>query len=443
VFVASERLKQVDAALRRTLEHYRAVLTERNVALLLGAGVVSEIGDWFNTVALISLAYGLGDGALGVGGMFAVRMLMRLLCQGPAGAYVDRHASRTLLLTNQLLMAVIASSFAILVIVPELWLLYLLVILLEMANCIARPAFMVELKLEAPEEHRSVANGALFASMTTAQLIGPVLGALVLAPFGAAVVFVINGLTFLGVAIAVTQVRGGLRASRRTKNARDNAKPAETGKLKTDVIGYKWLLRRQDLSLYMLVCLSLALLVQATITLFVVRALTLGLDDGGVGYFYAAVAAGSVSGSIVAGARAQHPAPLYPAAVAMGLCAIALAVFGVAGTLLLSIGVLVIAGFSTDFYEVVGLTYFQNCLPDAVYARFFSLYLLALTAGGLVGALAGPVLERLLRAETSLVVLAAPSLVLALILAAMSRTWMTVTSGGGIEALVEQKGTGA
>src|SRR5215218_481219 len=217
VFVAIKRLNQAGSALRRTLEHYRAVLAERNVAFLLGAGIVSEIGDWFNTVALISLAYGFGDGALGVGGMFAARMLMRLLCQGPAGAYVDRHAGRTLLFTNQLLMAVIASSFAILVMVPELWLLYLLVILLEMANCIARPAFMVELKLEAPEEHRSVANGALFAGMTTAQLVGPVLGALVLGPFGAAVVFIINGLTFLGLAFAVTQLSGGLKASRRNE----------------------------------------------------------------------------------------------------------------------------------------------------------------------------------------------------------------------------------
>src|SRR5829696_6257268 len=208
VFIASERLNQAGSSLQRVRDHYRALLAERDVALLLGAGVVSEIGDWFNTVALISLAYGFGDGALGVGGMFAARMLVRLLCQGPAGAYVDRHAGRTLLFANQLLMAVIASSFAILVMVPELWLLYSLVILLEVANCIARPAFMVELKLEAPEEHRSAANGILFAGMTTAQLVGPVLGALVLGPLGTALVFVINGVTFLGVATAVTQLRG-------------------------------------------------------------------------------------------------------------------------------------------------------------------------------------------------------------------------------------------
>ena len=124
------------------------LLAERNVALLLGAGIVSEIGDWFNIVALVSLSYSFGDGALGVGGMFAARMVTRLLCQGPAGAYVDRHASRRLLFTSQLIMAVVASSFVLLVMVPELWLLYLLVILLEVTNCIVTPAFMVELKAE-------------------------------------------------------------------------------------------------------------------------------------------------------------------------------------------------------------------------------------------------------------------------------------------------------
>jgi hypothetical protein len=107
----------------------------------------------------------------------------------------------------------------------------------------------------------------------------------------------------------------------------------------------------------------------------------------------------------------------------MGICAIALAVFGVAGSVVLSVIALVIAGFATDFYEVVGLTYFQGAIPDAVYARFFSVFLLALSAGGLVGAVAGPVLERVLGVGMSLVILALPSLVLASALGAMSKNW--------------------
>jgi MFS family permease len=429
VFVARERLNQAGVALQRSLHQYRAVLGERNIAILLGAGVISEIGDWFNTVAIISLAYGFGDGALGVGGMFAVRMLVRLIFQGPAGTFVDRHAGRKLLFTSQLVMAVIASSFALLVVVPTLWLLYLLVILLEVTNCIAHPAFMVELRAEAPEEQRSAANGVLFASVTTSQLVGPVLGALVLAPFGAGAVFALNGLTFFGVAIAVAKLRGGLNASTKVENVQDDTNSPVIGKLEPSVRGYAWLLRRQDLSMYMVVCLSLALLVQATITLFVVRAVTLELGDAGVGLFYSAVAVGAVGGSIVAGAHTQFAASLYPTAVAMGLCAVALAVFGMADSVVFSLVALVIAGFATDFYEVAGLTYFQNSIPDPVYARFYSVFLLALSAGALIGALAGPALEQLLGAGMSLVVLAAPSVALALVLAAMSRIWMIAEPG--------------
>jgi MFS family permease len=429
VFVARERLNQAGVALQRSLHQYRAVLGERNIAILLGAGVISEIGDWFNTVAIISLAYGFGDGALGVGGMFAVRMLVRLIFQGPAGTCVDRHAGRKLLFTSQLVMAVIASSFALLVVVPTLWLLYLLVILLEVTNCIAHPAFMVELRAEAPEEQRSAANGVLFASVTTSQLVGPVLGALVLAPFGAGAVFALNGLTFFGVAIAVAKLRGGLNASTKVENVQDDTNSPVIGKLEPSVRGYAWLLRRQDLSMYMVVCLSLALLVQATITLFVVRAVTLELGDAGVGLFYSAVAVGAVGGSIVAGAHTQFAASLYPTAVAMGLCAVALAVFGMADSVVFSLVALVIAGFATDFYEVAGLTYFQNSIPDPVYARFYSVFLLALSAGALIGALAGPALEQLLGAGMSLVVLAAPSVALALVLAAMSRIWMIAEPG--------------
>jgi fumarate reductase subunit D len=64
-----------------------------------------------------------------------------------------------------------------------------------------------------------------------------------------------------------------------------------------------------------------------------------------------------------------------------------------------------------------------------VYARFYSVYLLALSAGALIGALAGPVLERILGVGISLAVLAAPSLALALVLAAMARISMIAEPG--------------
>ena len=422
-------LDRIDTALRQSLARYRTVIGERNLVLLIGAGFISEIGDWFNTVALISLSYHFSDGATGVGGMLAARMLTRLIVQGPAGALVDRYPGRGLLFASQILLALIACVFAALVLVPELWLLYLLVIILEAVSAVARPAFMVELRTEASEQQRAAATGALFASLTTAQLVGPVLGGLILVWFGPGIVFALNGVTFLGVAVAVAALRGGLRPSaratvREVRPGPDRPAAVEDKPAPETAGGYRWLLRRQDLALYALVSLSLALLVQATIALFVVRASALGLGDGGVGIFFTAVAGGSLVGSIVAGASVGDAAStLFPAAITMALSTAALAAFGAAGTVELALVALIVAGFTSVFDEVVALTYFQHALPDVVYGRFFSVFLIALTAGGLVGALAGPALEQVLGAGGSLAALAAPGIALALLLAYASRQW--------------------
>ncbi|MFN8591247.1 MAG: MFS transporter [Thermomicrobiales bacterium] len=421
--VAEAAVTRAASAASRIRGQYQAVVADRNTALLLGAGFLSEIGDWFNIVAIIALSFHYGEGALGVGGMLAARMLTRLLLQAPAGSLVDRVSGRRLLFVSQLAMAVIATAFILLVRFPALVLLYGLVIALEAVNCVARPAFMVALKRESPPTLRAMANGALFASQTTAQLIGPLLGAVALAPLGPAAVFALNGLTFLGVAGAVASLRGGLAGS-----------PAEAIPVSTDESpapeaatepdrGYRWLLRRRDLSLYALVCLSLALVVQATIALFVVRANALGLGDGGVGLFYAAVAAGSIAGSVIAGARPLAITPLLPAAGAMTFCAAALALFGLAEGIVIAVAALIVAGFMTDFYEVVGLTYFQQVVPDATYGRFFSTFLIALSAGALAGALAGPFLERTVGAGAAIAVLAIPALLLALLFTLVSRRW--------------------
>ena len=45
MLVVRERLDQAGDTLERILNQYRAVLVERNIAILLGAGVISEIGD--------------------------------------------------------------------------------------------------------------------------------------------------------------------------------------------------------------------------------------------------------------------------------------------------------------------------------------------------------------------------------------------------------------
>lgn len=394
--------------LRMALARYRAFIRDRDPALLLGAGVVSAAGDWFNTVALIALAFNYGDGVLGVGGVLIVRMVPRLLLQGPAGILVDRRPGRQLLVTTELVMAGIAASFALLAIWPSLWLTYALVLALESANTIARPGFMVRLLAVVEPDQRPVANSLYAMGITVAQFAGPLLGGLALSRTGATPLFLLNGLTFLLVAVVVARVRerrGVVADAVEDASQREDASRAGS---------YARLLRRGDVLGYIALTIPVAALIQATVAFFIVRAHDFGLGDGGTGRFFAAAAAGFFIGGAVAGLgtyRSARSLLLVAGAEAIGL--ICLVAFGIAGNYWMAFVALLFAGLAADASEVPAMSYFQHHLPEHLFGRFYSLFALATAAGGLIGLIAGPLLEPSLGVTGTLALICLPGLVAA------------------------------
>jgi MFS family permease len=386
-------------------ERYRRFLRDRDATLLLGAGIVSAMGDWFNTIALIALAFNFGDGVMGVGGLLILRMLPRLILQGPAGTLVDRRPGRQLLITMELLMAVIAASFALLAIWPSLWLAYALVLALESANTVARPGFMVRLLAVVEPDQRPVANGLYAMGVTVAQFAGPLLGGLTLAWIGTTPLFLVNGVTFLLVAVVVFKVRQHRRAVASPSEASRPTAVAPAG-------SYRSLLRRADVLGYIALTISAAALIQATIAFFILRAHDFGLGDAGTGPFFAAAAVGFFIGGAIAGLGVyRSPRTLILVAAAEVVGFFALVGFGLAGTLVAALIVLVLAGIAADASEVPAISYFQHNLPEHVFGRFYALFTLSTAGGGLIGLLIGPFLEPRLGMPGTLSVIALPGLI--------------------------------
>jgi hypothetical protein len=398
---------------------YRRLLDRRDAVWLIGAGVVSEIGDWFNAVALIALSYDLGNGALGVGGMLALRAVPRLILQAPAGALVDCWPVRRVLVLSHLAMAVIAASFVVLLEAPELWLLYALVLALEVANTVAWPAYRVQLAKVTPPEQFGAANGLLSILLTGAQFIGPLLGGLALVGFGSAPVFLLNGLSYAAVALVAARVVPPADARQeRTPAGAPSTEPLPAAGPPSQA-GYGWLLRQPELALFAGAALGVTVAIRGAIALFVVRSLDLDLGDAGPGYFYAAVALGAIVGGLVAGGGTHdRPIALRRAAIAMIVCTLALVGFGVLDGVPASLLALAVAGLATNVYEVLGLTFFQHRLPSSLFGRFMSVFLIALGLGGIVGALAAPLIETSTSVLLALVTVSLPGLVLALALLA-------------------------
>lgn len=410
----------LSAQSRQAIDRYRRVLSQSDTRALLIAAIVSVVGDWLNLVALMALAYRFGDGALGVGGMLALRMVPGLVLQGPAGALVDRMPGKTLLVASQVAMGLIAWSFMTLESIQNIWLLYILVLLLETVNTLARPAFMVQLIGTVTADQRAAINGLIGMAMTIAQFVGASIGALILGPLSPRPLFFLNGLTFFGIALVVARTALTPLAEPARRGAdRVGELAAATG---TSISGYVAMIRRPDVLIYSVLTLTVSMLIQAATALFEVRSRSLELNEGGAGVFFAAVAVGLLVGGALAGAGMYRDrTTLHLIAVAELASAIGLVAFGFAERLPVAILALIVTGIAAELAEVPALTYFQHRLPPSVYGRFFSLFLMASAAGGVIGALAGPVLERSLGEARALQVMTIPILLSALSLMFVGR----------------------
>jgi MFS family permease len=393
-------------ALQQSADRYRALGAYPDARRLIAAATGSYIGSEFNFIALLALSYQFADSALGVGGVFVAASAPRLLAQGPAGALVDRFTGPRLLMLTQALLAVIAAGYLLLLVMPSLWLLYGLVAAAAFVRTVDTPAFEVRLMSLVPPPQRGAANALHLLAMSVSGLIGPLLGGIVLGLFGAAPLFIVNSLSFLGVVAALATIRPSLSATV-TLELEAEAEPERSK------IGYLDLLRRPDVALYSAISLTSSLLGVTTLAILVVRAEELGLGESGLGLFFSVAALGSIVGGVAAGGGAYDgPRAFAIAAMAAAIGTVSIVLFGVTGGVLVAFAALALSGIVGPLEEIASITAFQNLLPEGVFGRAFSLFLMAGAAGGLLGGIVGPLLTEAVGVGASLAFLAVPDLIL-------------------------------
>ncbi len=241
---------------------------------------------------------------------------------------------------------------------------------------------------------------------------GAAIGGLTYALLDATPLFLLNSVTFLVVALAVSRTGQGRTRQEPHRTGASNPAIDEAG-ASADLTkgrghaGYRQLLRRSDVIGYAGMTISISILIQSVIALFPVRSRDLGLGEGGAGIFFAIVAIGFLLGNTIAGSGTYSGhRTLYLVAGAEAVGAIGIALFGAIDRLIPALAGLLVAGILAELSEVPALTYFQNRLPDRTYGRFYAVVLTASAAGGLTGALLGPLLERALGPATALALLA-------------------------------------
>lgn len=167
------------------------------------AQVVSQLGDWFNAVAVYALLLDLTGSASLVAAMMVVQLLP-LAAVGPvAGAVVDRVSRRTVMIVADLARAGVFASLVFVRSADQIWLAFVLVGLGVMATAFFEPARTAILPDVLPRQHLITANALSAATWAVMLAAGASVGGAITVLVGRDAAFVLNGLSFVASAVAL------------------------------------------------------------------------------------------------------------------------------------------------------------------------------------------------------------------------------------------------
>jgi MFS family permease len=358
---------RVGAALRRTFSSARS---SRNFRLYLIGQIVSATGTWMNFTASSWLVLQLsGSGtALGVNAALSFGPVLLL---GPfGGVLADRFDKRRILVATQMTYAVIALTIFALVITTviqdaaQLWMVYALSLASGIVTAFDNPArqsFYVEMVGEDALTNAVSLNSAAF---TGSRIIGPAIAGLLIASVGRAWPFLVDGVSYLAVIVALLAMRSAeMHQHRRTTRERGHLRAG---------LRYVWqtpALRRPLLILAVVFTVSFQF--QVLVPLLAER--VFGGDAGTFGALSAVAGLGSFLGAITMAHRNQRPTMRVLALLVVGFGA-ALLLVGAAPILGVAFVLMVPLGYVSMAFMITGNTMLQlNARPEAR-GRVMALY---------------------------------------------------------------------
>jgi tripartite motif-containing protein 71 len=370
------------------LPHHRRPLPGgRAFHLLLCSLAVSSCGDWLYNVALLALVYERTHSATWLALTTTARIAPIAALGAFGGVMADRHDRRALMIASDLIRAALMLALAGAAAVG------LPIVLAPILASAATAAATVQPPCMAASTARLVSDTELQRAQALraaigqgAIVVGPALGALVLALTTPALAILLNALTFLASAIAVAKTRPGPAfAPPRERTHRADGMRAEIA------TGAR-ALRHAPAAVRLITADVLCSAVYGLLTVaLMLLSRRLSAGNGGYGLLLGAYGIGGVIGA-AAMARASDPSRWRIALIiALLLVATTLTVLGIVSTLAEALVASLLGGGGMVVAEVLSETALPRMVDGDVLARAYGLALPASLGGIVVGSLiAGP-----------------------------------------------------
>jgi MFS family permease len=169
--------------------------------------VVSQLGDWFNTIALFTLVLRLTGSGRAVGLVLVARFLPSVVLGPLSGVLADRFNRRHIMIVSDAARALVVLGFLFIRSPDQVWLVYLLTVLQLACSAFFEPARSAALPSVVAPRDLVAANAISSVTWSAMLTLGAAVGGPVTDWFGTDAAFVIDSLTYLLSAVLVAGVR--------------------------------------------------------------------------------------------------------------------------------------------------------------------------------------------------------------------------------------------
>ena len=179
----------------------------RNFRQLWLGQVVSQMGDWFDTIALYTIILNLTGSGRHIGLLMVARFVPSFVFGSLSGVVADRFNRRTIMIVSDLLRAVVVLGFLLVRRADQLWIIYFLTVLQLAFSTFFEPAKTAVIPSIVSDRELVAANAISSVTWSAMLTLGAAIGGVVTGLFGTDVSFILDALSFLLSAALIASVR--------------------------------------------------------------------------------------------------------------------------------------------------------------------------------------------------------------------------------------------
>ena len=186
----------------------------RSFRLLWLGQVVSQMGDWFDTIAVYTIALRLTGSGRAVALIMVARFLPSVVMGPLSGVVADRFSRRSIMITADLLRAIVVLGFLLVRRPDQMWLIYVLTVLQLAFSAFFEPAKTAAIPSIVSDRELLSANAIASVTWSVMLTLGAALGGFVAGWFGTDAAFILDSVSFIASALLIASVTFPKRAAR-------------------------------------------------------------------------------------------------------------------------------------------------------------------------------------------------------------------------------------